>query len=232
MKPRVACINAPLPTRPTLPPTTSSPAANLSPNWALLFHNVCYRTCHPSEIFCCTRLVMGRFYDPVMTSRAAPIVLFARRRLTPSVETTKQPCTWERKKATVIGISLLHVSVLLKAFPSTLQELRCAFRQSYDIAVPLGFGVSPSDDTSIKQVTENIRFVADFRRTEVFIFCFIIIRVDASVSKYCFSAASIRTYSDDTQPCLLWSSWHVLSIPFSCLYLSYARGLQLRHSML
>lgn len=138
MKPRVACINAPLPTRPTLPPTTSSPAANLSPNWALLFHNVCYRTCHPSGIFC-ARLVMGRFHDPVMTSRAAPIVLFARRRLTPSVETTKQPCTWERKKATVIGISLLHVSVLLKAFPSTLQELRCAFRQSYDIAVPLGF---------------------------------------------------------------------------------------------
>lgn len=231
MKPRVACINAPLPTRPTLPPTTSSPAANLSPNWALLFHNVCYRTCHPSGIFC-ARLVMGRFHDPVMTSRAAPIVLFARRRSRPSVETTKQPCTWERKKATVIGISLLHVSVLLKAFPSTLRELRCAFRRSYDIAVPLGFGVSPSDDTSIKQVTENIRFVADFRRTEVFIFCFIIIRVDASVSKYCFSAASIRTYSDDTQPCLLWSSWHVLSIPFSCLYLSYARGLQLRHSML
>lgn len=231
MKPRVACINAPLPTRPT-PPTISSPAPNLSPNWALLFHNVCYRTCHPSGIFR-ARLVMGRFHDPVMTSRAAPIVLFARRRSTLSVETTKQPCTWERKKATVIGISLLHVSVLLKASPSTLRELGCAFRRSYDIAVPLGFGVSPSDDASIKQVTENIRFVADFRHTEVFIFCFIIIRVDASVSKYCFSAAWIRTYSDDTQPCLLWSSWHVLSIiPFSCLYLSYARGLQLRHSML
>lgn len=57
---------------------TSSPASNLSPNGALLFHNVCYRTCHPSGILC-ARLVMGRFHDPVMTSRAAPIVLFARR---------------------------------------------------------------------------------------------------------------------------------------------------------
>lgn len=202
------------------------------------------RTCRPIELFysimfAIVRVIQVEFFVPGSRWDAFMILwwqvalhhqlfcLLAHQRPTPLVDTTKrvdcQPCTWE-------GKSLLCISIL--------------FEHSHWCCE--NFDVHSDRVTTLRWISVFERRRAMIpcwsRQWEAFdswqsfarssLFCFVTIRVDASVGKYCFSAASIRTYRDDTKPCLLRSSWHVLSIPFSCLYLSYARGLQLRHSML